>query len=449
MWVRTVSSHPNIGISLPNDIKVRVSAKELTALILDEERLKAERRDRKSWKSRVSGLNDQDPDIPAKPKKRENRTQNPDEDLEYRLAIEASKNEAEEAARRRATKSGGNEVDDDDLAKAIKLSKEEEELRRKELEEANANSLFSEATPQASAVQPTGWNQGYQQQPTVDWFGNVIDQQPQNTGYPGAYQNGFGYPTTAQPQMTGYNANFMQPQQTAFNNNNPYGQGQNAFGSFGQQPQQQQQQAQDPGLQPGSNNPWALNNSSLQDNKPLPTGSNNPFASPFSRPQPQTQMQPTLSSLQEQNAAQAFNPILNYTTPTTSIQPSQPTPQPAIQPSQPAKPLDPHHARLNALLASGDGLDTFGNVGELRVPAQHTAPGTFVNSSGAHLNRLTQNNTANPFLNSQFTGMPQQRIPPAQTGPAGAYGGGYGGNNPFGASHQPQSQQQNGNLIDL
>jgi len=122
----------------------------------------------------------------------------------------------------------------------------------------------------------------------------------------------------------------------------------------------------------------------------------------------------------------------------------------SIQPSQQAKPVDAHHARLNALLSSGEGQDTFGNVGELRVPAQHTAPGTFVNSAGANLNRLTQNTTGNPFLNSQFTGMPQQRIQPAQTGPAGAYGaGGFGGSNPFGAGHQAQSQQQNGNLIDL
>ena len=435
--------------------KVRVSAKELTALILDEERLRTERRDRKSWKSRVSGLNDQDSDIPSKPRKRENRPQNADDDLEYRLAIEASKNEAEEDAKRRAAK-GGDVVDDDDLAKAIKLSKEEEALRKRELEEANANALFSDTpTTQPAMTQPTGWNQGYQQQPTVDWFGNVIDQQPQNTGYPvqgAGYQNGYGYPGTGQNPMNGYNANFMQQQQTGFNNNNPYGMGQNTFGQLGQQPQPQQ--SQEPAPLPGSNNPWAGNNSALhQDSKPQPTGSNNPFASPFSRPQPQAQRQPTLSALQEQNAAQSFNPIMNYPSPTTSILPSQPTPQPAmqsIQPSQPAKPIDPHHARLNALLSSSEGQDTFGNVGELRVPAQHTAPGTFVNSAGAHLNRLTQNTTGNPFLNSQFTGMPQQRIQPAQTGPPGTFGAsGFGGSNPFGAGHQAQSQQQNGNLIDL
>jgi epsin len=418
---------------------------------MDDERLRGERRDRKSWKSRVSGLNDYD-EPHTKPRKRErnNGNRNAEDDLEMKLAIEASKNEAEEEARRRAGKAAP-EDDDDDLAKALKLSKEEEELRKRQLEEANANSLF-DTTPAPS--QPTGWNQGYQQQPTVDWFGNVIDQQPQHTGYPQqatGMQNGYGYPNGMQPQATGYNASFMQPQQTAFNTNNPYGQQQNAFGAFGQQatPQQPEQ-----GVQPGSNNPWAGNNhAGVQDSMaPQPTGSNNPFAQSFNRPQPQAARQPTLNSLAEQNATTAFNPIMNYASPSSPVhaaQQPQQQQQPVSFPSytspiqQSAKPQDPHHARLNALLSSGDGQDTFGNVGDLRIPAQHTAPGTFVNSAGANLGRLTNTATGNPFLSSQYTGMPQQnRLPPAQTGPAGAYGN----NNPF--SHGQQNNQ-GGNLIDL
>lgn len=116
--------------------------------------------------------------------------------------------------------------------------------------------------------------------------------------------------------------------------------------------------------------------------------------------------------------------------------------------------MDDHTARLNALLASGEGQDTFGNVGELRIPAQHTAPGTFVNSAGQGMSKLTTNPTgSNPFMNTQFTGMPQQtgfttqnRMMPAQTGPAG----GFGGANPFGQSFgAQQQQQQQGSLIDL
>lgn len=423
---------------------MRISAKELTSLILDEERLRAERSDRRSWKSRVTGIDEFGPSQHGPegrgPPRRQRTRPNEDDDLEYRLAIEASKNEAEEQARRRAKST--TEGDDDDLAKAIKLSKEEEELRRRQLEDQNAASLFDDTPSQAP--QPTGFNQGYQQQGAVDWFGNLLDQQqPQQTGFgmPGqqtGYQNGFGYNQYQQPQQTGYDAfaqqQFMQAQQTAFNMNNPYGQ-QNGFGA---------QQQQEPAQAAGSNNPWATNlqqQNSFDAIKPQPTGSNNPFASSFNRPQSaQTHRPPTLATLSEQKVTNTFS------SPTAGSLFSSPAPQP----QQPAIPQDPHKARLNALLSSGEGQDTFGNVGELRIPAQHTAPGTFVNSAGAGANRLTANATGNnPFLNSQFTGMPAtNRLPPAQTGPVGGFGaGGFGSTNPFGA--QRQQQQGGGSLIDL
>ena len=453
--------------------QVRVSAKELTSLILDEERLRAERHDRRNWKSRVTGLDDSgitssNGESHRRPPRRERP--NDDEDLEYRLAIEASKTEAEEDAKRRARAAKGNE-EDADLAKAIKLSKEEEDLRRKELEEANTNSLFDTPTPtQPTLPQPTGWNQGYQQQPTVDWFGNVIGpQQQQNTGFglqgqPTGYQNGFGYSGLQQTQPTGYNnSSFQSFQGTGFGTGTPYNQQTNGFGAFGQQQQeQQQQQQQQDALQPGSHNPFAASHQQAQDAKLQPTGSNNPFATSFQRPaSAQPRIQPTLSTLQEQKAATSFNPITNYQAPQPQPQPQQQPQQQLIQQQQPTKLQDPHMARLNALLATGEGQDTFGNVGDLRIPAQHTAPGTFVNSAGAGLGRLTQNATGNnPFLNSQFTGMPQQtgfgqgRVMPAQTGPAGSFANaapfGTSGNNPFAAMPGNQQQQgQGGSLIDL
>ncbi|KAF2434565.1 ENTH-domain-containing protein [Tothia fuscella] len=439
---------------------IRVSAKELTALIMDEERLRAERSDRKSWKSRVTGLDDSNSPPHDAPRRRTRALEDDDEEL--RRAIEASRSEAEQDEAKRRREAGKTEEVDADLAKALKLSKEEEDLRRRELEEANANSLFDDGPAQPAVAQPTGWNQGYQQQPSVDWFGNVIDpQQQQNTGFGmqpqmTGYQNGNGYgfqqQQQQQPQQTGFpygqqpQQNFMQPQQTAFNNNgnNPYGQ-QNGFG---QQPQQQD------GLQAGSNNPWAQNHSA-DSLKPQPTGSNNPFASGFNRPQSaQTNRLPTLGSLSEQKATTSFNPIQNYQAP-------QPVQQPVQQQQQQplSIPQDPHKARLNALLSSGEGQDTFGNVGDLRIPAQHTAPGTFINSAGAGGGKLTANATGNPFMQSQqFTGMPQttgfgqNQMMPAQTGPAGAFGASYGQqSNPFGGHNgqQRQHQQQGGSLIDL
>ena len=469
---------------------MRVSAKELTSLVLDEERLRTERSDRKTWKSRVTGIEEygpqgsgytgsSEPPTPRRQRPDRRRQQGTDEeDAEYRLALEASKYEAEEDKKRRA-KGSAAPVDDDDLAKAIKLSKEEEELRRRELEESNAASLFDDAPAPAPATQPqfTGYNQGYQQQGAVDWFGNPVDQQPQQPQTTGYLNNAYSQPTGAQyqngfqPQQTGFDqsqfqqpqANYMQsqqtlqPQPTAFNSmNNPYAQQSNDFSSqFQQQPQQQTSSPMT-----GSHNPWATRPHPQADAlRPAPTGSNNPFASSFSRPQPQQQhMQPSLSSLAEQKATTQFsqlslNPMSSYSTPQ-----APPTPQ---------KDQNPQHARLNALLASGEGMDTFGNTGDLRIPSQHTAPGTFVNSAGQGLNRLHAAQTGNnPFFSQQFTGGPQQqasagglgqqnRMVPAQTGPAGinGFGGspfGQTNNNPFGAQQPHRNQNQaTGSLIDL
>ena len=480
------------SISANTTFAVRVSAKELTSLILDEERLRTERSDRKTWKSRVTGIDEFGPQQggsaytggsgPTTPQRRRphpRRQGTDEEDAEYRLAIEASKYEAEEDKKRRNKSEAP--ADDDDLAKAIKLSKEEEELRRKELEESNATSLFDDTPTTSTQPQYTGYNQGYQQQGAVDWFGNPVDQQPQQAQTTGYLNSAYSQPTGSQNQQTGYQNGFqpqqtgfdqsqfqqqpnyiqpqstVQPQQTAFGNmNNPYGQQQSDFSN-----QFQQLQVSSP--QAGSHNPWASNQQSQQDAlKPAPTGSNNPFASSFNRPQPQQPGPPSLNSLAEQRTATQFNQS-SYN-PITSYQAPQ-------QPQAPQKEQNPQHARLNALLASGEGMDTFGNTGDLRIPAQHTAPGTFVNSAGQGLNRLHTAQTGNnPFFSQQFTGAPPQpssaggfgvpqqqpnRVFPAQTGPAGANG--FGGNpfsqpnnNPFGMQQPHQSQNQNtGSLIDL
>jgi len=429
---------------------------------MDEDRLRAERHDRKLWKTRVTGLDDLPPPTtqaggsgtPRRNNQDRRSRQTDDDDLEFRLALEASKNEAEEDKKRRERSMAPVNDTDDDLAKALKLSQEEEELRRKELEQKNAISLFDDTPAHPSQPQATGWNQGYQQQGAVDWFGNPVDQQqPQSTGYlnnayaqqanfqpqPTGYQNPYGYNAYQAPQQTGFDASqyqqqqYLQPQQTSFNMNNPYSQ---QAGGFGDQAQQQPLEPQNT-MQPGSHNPWASNSDGMDSLKAQPTGSNNPFAAvQVNRPQPaQTQRFPTLNTLQEQKTQTAFN---------------------SFPPQQTAQaPQNPHHAQLNALLASGEGQDTFGNTGQTRIPAQHTAPGAFINSYGQGSGRLQMNQTgANPYLQSQFTGMPQQnQMQPAQTG----YGGGFGSSNPFGGQQQQQQQQQrqggghqqSGSLIDL
>ncbi|KIX02152.1 uncharacterized protein Z518_08091 [Rhinocladiella mackenziei CBS 650.93] len=447
---------------------VRTSAKELTSLILDEDRLRSERSDRKLWKTRVTGIDEYAPQSIEGPIPRQHYPSNRHRDRyndesarerdELQAAIEASKQSAEDDARHRQRQSQREEDEmDPDVKRAIQLSKEEADLRARQLEEQNAASLFDETpTPAPAQSQPTGYNQGYQQQPAVDWYGNPLQQQPQSTGFLNnqyaqpqqtSFQNGFtnGF-QPAQP--TGYDQfgqqpilqpqNTIQPQQTAFQTNNPYGV-QPSGDLFGAQSPQQ------PTLQPGSNNPWSTQSPQPVDAlKPLPTGSNNPFAqktqpaspSPFSR----SNAQPSLGTLYESQPTTQFsqpsqpNPILNYQ-----------APQPSFQQQQSQKPVNPQHAKLNALLASGEGQDTFGNTGDLRIPAQHTAPGTFVNSAGQGLERLHAAQTGNnPFFSQQATGFGQQV--PSQTGPA--FGGGFGqtNNNPFGG--RPVGQQ-GGSLIDL
>ncbi|KAI9151663.1 Epsin-1 [Paramyrothecium foliicola] len=442
---------------------VRVAAKELTSLILDEERLRAERTDRKSWKSRVTGLEEQMPHHQSvgEPSNRrprgERRQMNEEEDAEYRLALEASKYQEEEDRRKRESRQNVHD-DDDDLAKAIKLSKEEEERRRRELEESNAASLFDDDPIQTSQPQHTGFNQGYQQGNPVDFFANPIDQnqlQPQPTNYmANAYT---GYQQQQQPQ---------QPQPTGFqpNYNGFYGMQTGAgLDPYGQQQQQQQQQQNLQAFQPqptgynpyaqqqqqqmstpvspvhaGSNNPWSTGSMPQQQSlQPTPTGSNNPFAQ-FNRPQSAKPIMNSLGSLPEQKSLSTFN------------QPQQQQLQLQQQQSftMPQKELSEHESKLNSLLASGDGMDTYGNTGNLRIPAQHTAPGTFVNSAGAGINQLNAQATGNnPFLRQQFTGMPNisygSQIPSA-TGPANMNGQ---SNNPFGA--RPQQNQQSNDLIQF
>jgi len=502
---------------------VRISAKELTSLITDEDRLRSERKDRKSWKSRVTGIEDYASSEGRPPRqevevRRQHRTPAPrtssrqeEEDLEYRLAIEASKNQAEEDRKRSASKLPDL---DDDLAKAIKLSKEEEELRQRELEQSNADSLFDDATPaqpKPQTFQPTGYQpQQYQQLDQVDFFGNPVGQAPlqqQNTSYlANVYSNPTGFPQQQFPQPTGYDQSQMQ---FGVAQANPYA----PPPSLSPQPTDF--------MQPGDNNPYA-NGPTAQPLQPLPTGSNNPFAPKMNNfnaatapPMPsldsmrvlqeqqrqqqqlhqqqqlqeqqrhhqlqeqqrhqqlqeqqrhqQLQEQQRQQQLQQQQQQQQFQPQQQQS------QAYKPPPFPN-QPMQNEKPANPQHARLESLLAAGNdsGLDTYGNVGNLRIPAQHTAPGTFVNSAGTSRTGQSlgaQSTGTNPFFNQQFTGAPQSagfgnslspqpnRLLPSHTGPAGMNG--YGTSsfgqqqqpNPYASGFgQPQQQQQGGNLIDL
>lgn len=250
-------------------------------------------------------------------------------------------------------------------------------------------------------------------------------QQPIQTGYQGFgfQQTGMGMDPYGQQNMQQF-----QPQATGYN---PYAQQQ-----MMQQQQQQQQQQQGPAPQAGSNNPWATNQQQ-QNLKPMATGSNNPFAQQAQTARPQTTFSTmsNLTSLPEQKTLSTFSQPTQMQT--------QMQAQMQAQNNMPRKEMNEHESKLNALLATGDGLDTYGNAGELRIPAQHTAPGMFMNSAGSGVARLTAEQTGNPYLRQQFTGMPT-----VSYGAQPGMNGQQPSNNPFGAQ-QAQKPNQGQDLIQF
>ncbi|CAK7901442.1 epsin-1 [[Candida] anglica] len=379
---------------------IRVKAKELVSLLRDDERLRHER-DLAQKSQNPSG---------RRRRSRGNTTNTRPNDEPYddelQKALELSKLTAEEEQRRNQP-----EETDADLEAALKLSMEEEEMRKqKRLQNENLLDLTDE--PQGQQYYMVT---GYQQQPQFtqqqfaqqqyDMFGNPI-QNAMQTGY--YYQQQQQYAQPSQPQFTGFN-----------------------YGQF-QQPQQPQQQEQ------------------LQ---PLKTGSNNPFALQSEAPQ-QKPAQPSLSELASSNQQQQQQPQF-FTQPTQQLKPQNTA----------SKFNDSTHSELNNLLAQGTGIDTFGNTGATRIPHQHTKTEQFINSSGTGYKqsygeqKLSSNATGNPFLNtgigyqaqSQPSSQGQSSQHPSQINPAYT---GYGFGNASAGQQQQQAQyQRNGtdgpSLIDI
>ncbi|CAH2355511.1 epsin-1 [[Candida] railenensis] len=384
---------------------IRVKAKELVSLLRDDERLKHERE---------LAAKSQDPSRAGNKRERRNRTNTNssrggrDEpyDDELQQALELSRLTAEEEQRRLQQAQA---AADPDLEAALKLSMEEEEMRKqKRLQNENLLDL-SDEPPQQQYYMVTGFQQ--QQQPQQQFY----------TGNPYQQYDMFGNPIQ-NPIQTGY---YQQQQPQFFQQ-----QTQPQFTGFNYQPQQQQQPQE-----------------ALQ---PLKTGSNNPFALQSEQPQQSSQpAQPSLSALaEEQQRPQFFT------------QPQQQQASPIKQQNTSSSKFnDSTHSELNNLLAQGTGIDTFGNTGASRIPHQHTRTTQFISSAGTGIKpsygdvRLTTNATGNPFLNTGigYQGTQSQ----AQAGSSNAHSQinpaytGYG----FGNAPQQQGQQRNGetgpSLIDI
>lgn len=304
---------------------IRVKAKELVSLLRDDERLNHERQSARN-RRRTDNFDER------RPRRRDDRAPGEAYDLELEKALELSKITAQQERQDRVY-----DNDDSDLKAAIKLSLEEEEMRKLKLQQ-NTNLLDLDDAQQ----QPQYFMAANYQQQSNPQYQQSQYQQPQyqqsqyqQYGQPMQYDM-FGNPiqtsmTGFQPQLT---YQYVQPQQ------------QPQFTGF-QQFQQPQQELQ-----------------------PLQTGSNNPFAmaSSSSATKPQ---EPSLNALQQ------------------SVNQGPPQPQFYTQPTQPLKQQntsgskfgDHSHPELNNLLAQGTGIDTFGNTGDSRLAHHYTKAPSMLTSS--------------------------------------------------------------------
>lgn len=340
---------------------VRVKAKELSSLLMDQERLKEERLAARGRKGR--GRPD-DSDVY-------------DEDLQR--ALDASRMTAEEEARLRNA-DGSSES----IQRAIQLSLEEEEMRKQK-----AASALGDGAPDVF-----GFYQQPQQIIGYDMYGNPVYGTPEDLAelerqHQQAMWEQQQLAAQQQAQLAAQQQALMMQQQQLY--------------------QQQMAQAQAQAYaQAGSNNPFSQNSA--------PAG---PSAEELQRQQEDLRQKQLLLQQQQEAAARA-----------AAEAEAAAAQKPLAQTLTGSQRMNERYTDLNNLLAQGTGIDTFGNTGDARIPAQFTQTGNFVNSQGTGYKQTT---TGNPFTDSQYRG-----IVPAETG--------------FGfGNQQGQTQQRAGgnSLIDL
>lgn len=365
---------------------VRQKAKDISNLLTDESRLRQERRSRAHMRDRMvrGGNGDEEDNENERRRSRSAPPRQVRDDDELKRAIEESKRSlAEEQA-----KQGQLTAEERDLLEAIRLSEEDEKKRNDSVVDSNQSALFDDQNqvPVASSsanpfplVDPSSQSQ----------FGQGL--QPQFTQLQPQF-------TQLQPQFTSFNPYAQQAQQEALQAE--YLRQQAEWASQQQQAQAQAQaQAQQAQLQQAlaqqqaqaqQQEEWARQQQlfqlqqqqqlqiSQQPLAPQPTGfgSNNPFAPAVSTP--------NLSAFSQSpspgSAPVSFNlpgTFANGTAPSLSISPPPSTQSapPSAGPGGPkrtATRADQDHAHLANLFANreDDGIDTFGNFGQLRYGQQ-------------------------------------------------------------------------------
>ncbi|KAK0200965.1 epsin domain-containing protein [Desarmillaria ectypa] len=336
---------------------VRQKAKDITSLLLDESRLRQERRARASMRDRMirgaGGDYDEPNDDVDENRHRRSLNGNPpnrrtgDED-DLRKAIEESKRTL---AQERIT------AEERDLQEAIKLSEEEEAKRHRAVEDSNSSALFDDQNQLSASISNNPFP-----------MNNMSDPTPYTVGLQPQF-------TQLQPQFTQ-----IQPQFTAFN---PYQQQAQAEQEMLMQQQfllQQQQQAQ--------NDEWLRQQLLLQQQQqqqsmfmqqqqsimaqPTGLGSNNPFApspsnsqpgsSPSPHPTPQFNLQGTYANNNQNVDLSSFNHHSNFSSPSPGPSPVNSNPTRSVIKTR----QDENEHLANLFANRDDGQDTFGNVGALR-----------------------------------------------------------------------------------
>ena len=541
---------------------VRVKARELCALVEDDERLREERRfnrgrrrpgssnrgtpssqyRRQDYTYSATTSEGREPIPPPYVPSSSNSTaansrtdirneggeEEMDEDL--RRAIEESKITAEEDEKRRKQLAQYDE-EDPELQAALQLSKEEEELKQlQELQRLQREYAQMQSIQQAQAqAYMQGQGREATEGPYFDIFGNPISaeewagyqrqqqqweqQQAQQQQAQEQYvaqqralveQNQMqGLPPPPPPQQQVLQDQYGQETQSMYGQNqynqdqygqnqytqnqypqnnymqNQYNQGQYVQDQYGQsvgqpvgqpvgqQMGQQQQQQPDYMQQPvptGSNNPFSLENigkpisagvmNDSNNNNNINSGNmigmnnnmNNQFgANQGFNQQQQQQMTQQMQQGQIQDQNQFHNQYQvpqQMPPPVQQQQQQQHLPQPQQQ--QPLQQMrtgnsaiSNKYSELNQLIGEGPDIDTFGNTGIQRIPAQHTKTGTFINSQGTGYKQVADDPKGNPFHADSYPGLPSASMVPAQTG--------YGFGNQGGiqqSSNQPMQHQQ-------
>ncbi|KAG0324126.1 hypothetical protein BGZ99_002185 [Dissophora globulifera] len=356
---------------------VRQKAKDITALLSDEARLKEARRSRTAMRDRMSGRAPGDRYDASTPVYEGPGAGDDDRDLQRAL----------EESRRMAREAQG-DGSDDELKKALELSKKDEQDRLKNMEKYNQlGGNWDEGARCFLQSQPTGFNNPYLQFQQQQLLQQQLEQEQ------------LQQQQLMQQQLLQQQFQQQQQQQMAFLNtmNNPY------------QQQLMPQMTGAPAI--GSNNPFTTSNiQKVHANQPFPdsfrtnplnnnnnNNNNNGFNSNGFGNGLNGNNNNNNNNMNNNStlAELAFlqNSMSNPTPAVPAI--NQPAPAPVKAPNA----HDEKYAHLAMALSNReDGMDTFGNIGQLRVPSHHTQSAPVALAS-----QIT--GASNPFQRSNLGGM--------------------------------------------